>query len=190
VRSVVFGPDDRWLAAGSWNLGVQVFDVATGTRLREFGQMHGECLALAPAGDALAVCHEQRDVVLYALDFRPPTADERRRIEALIAQLDDDAKARRDEAAAELLRFGWRAEPLLRQAARASAAAEVRLRCRRLGAELRAAHLAVLTGHDEIAMSAAYSPDGRRLATAGKDGRIVVWDAKSRARAFTLALPE
>jgi WD40 repeat protein len=44
-----------------------------------------------------------------------------------------------------------------------------------------------LLGHTQPLYSAAFSQDGKRLATVGKDGIAMVWDAQTGKRIFTLA---
>jgi WD40 repeat protein/serine/threonine protein kinase/DNA-binding XRE family transcriptional regulator len=39
----------------------------------------------------------------------------------------------------------------------------------------------VMTGHDDTVMDIAWSPDGSRFATTGKDGTLRIWDAETRA---------
>jgi WD40 repeat protein len=120
------------------------------------------------------------------VDFRDPNDAERAEIQTRIAQLDDDDGMRRDAAGNALLRIGWRADGLLEKASKESASAEIKLRARRLRETLRTTPAAVIRGHEEAVGCAAFSPDGRWLATAGGDGPIVFWEAKSRAKAFAL----
>lgn len=46
--------------------------------------------------------------------------------------------------------------------------------------------LATLTGHSNTVMCAAFSPDGRLLATGGLDGAVKIWDVASRTNLTTL----
>jgi hypothetical protein len=60
------------------------------------------------------------------------TADERRRLTALVRDLDDDAPAKRDAASAALGRAGLAAEPVLRETLTGQPSVEVRVRVERL----------------------------------------------------------
>lgn len=46
--------------------------------------------------------------------------------------------------------------------------------------------LKTLRGHRDILISAAYSPDGRRLITGSRDGTVKVWDATTGDELLTL----
>ncbi len=47
-----------------------------------------------------------------------------------------------------------------------------------------------LTGHDDAVLCAAYSPDGKTIASGGKDRRVILWDAGTGTIRRTLALPQ
>jgi len=80
--------------------------------------------------------------------------------------------------------YTWQAEQALGQIVR-----EFRLRY-------------IVTGHDDTTMDVAWSPDGSKFATTGKDGTLRIWDAKTRtelvnisahlafAAGFTMGTPE
>lgn len=50
--------------------------------------------------------------------------------------------------------------------------------------------LALLTGHDSEVWGAAYSPDGTFIATASKDGSVILWDAESYQKIRRLQAPD
>ena len=45
-------------------------------------------------------------------------------------------------------------------------------------------------GHSKAARRAAFSPDGKRLATYGDDGKIIIWDFAKRQQLSTIAAPD
>ena len=94
----------RWLVTAGPH-GVRVREVSSGRTLRTFATWVGPGAALAPDGQALAVCRYST-VSLFALDNREPTVAERKRIGELIALLDDDAYEVREKAGQELQGLG------------------------------------------------------------------------------------
>jgi Tol biopolymer transport system component len=68
----------------------------------------------------------------------PPPAEERRRLDRLLLELDSDNFATRERASAELEKLGDAAEPALKKATRDSTSLEVRRRAERLLGRLRA----------------------------------------------------
>lgn len=187
VRTAAFTPDSRWLLTGGYEGTVRVWDVRTGEQYCKFQHLSGVgAIAYAPATRILAVCGIGRDIQLFELNLEEPTEKQRQRIRALLVKLDDDAYAVREEAGKELLEMGFVAEPELRQAMQESKSAEVRIRARRLRAEMLSRPRASLTGHTEAIESIAFSPDGKLLASASKDSTVRLWDVATRKELWLL----
>jgi WD40 repeat protein len=181
VRTAVFTPDGQGLLTGGYEGTVRLWNARTGELRCQFRDLAGvDALAYAPATRTLAVCGFGKSIPLFELSLKEPTEKERKRIQALLAQLDDDAYEVRDAAGKELLEIGFVAEAELRRAMKESPSAEVRIRTRRLHAEMLSRPRATLTGHTDQIEGLAFSPDGKLMASASKDGTARVWDVAAR----------
>jgi WD40 repeat protein len=186
----LFTPDGRWVLTGGWDGTVRVWDTSTGQVRAKFQNLGGvDGLAFSPATRTMAVCGTGRDVQLFGLDLREPGDKDRERIRSLLARFDDDSYEVREATGRELWDIGLLAEGELRRAAAESPSAEVRLRARRLRQELLHRPRGTLRGHGDSVEAVAFTPDGKRLASGGKDGTVRVWDVASGKEEARLVPP-
>jgi WD40 repeat protein len=126
-----------------------------------------------------------------------PTKDEvdAKTILALIKQLGDDNFEVREAADKKLMAIGEPALELLRQAAKADADAEVRLRAGQLARTILSAHITQVRSFRRPTKSGAVftrvlaTPDGKRILAAGYDG-LHTWDLESGNALVTFGVPK
>lgn len=137
--AVAFAPDGAAVATGGMDTAVLLWDVRrplAGSKAE--AAEHWKALAGRDAGKAydaiLALAADPAASVTFLRgQLRPAAADT---VTALLADLDSDAFARREEATKALRRLGSVAEPALRKAAQDGPSLEVRRRAGRLLDEL------------------------------------------------------
>jgi WD40 repeat protein len=186
IRFAVLSPDGRWIVAACWNPAMRVWRSSTGepkTPIQLNGT--GERLAFLPGTDLVAVCGSLNSIQLVHLDLNDPSTDEEKQLQRLIAQLDDDSYDAREAAEKSLRAKTLSAEPALRRAL-SSSSVEVRIRVRRILAELGAGPVETLRGHQTPINVVVVAPSGKILASGSKDGIIKLWDVASRKELASL----
>jgi WD40 repeat protein len=141
VTSLAFSPDGRRLAVGGWDPAALVYDVAElhGGERPGRGKLSAAVLEglwgelAGPSGERAYRAVQRLAAAPEGVPFlrgrlKAPPGPEARRLARLVADLDDDDFAVREQATRELERLGARAEPALRKALEGQPSAEVRAR--------------------------------------------------------------
>jgi WD40 repeat protein len=162
VRSVAFSPDGRRLAGGAGDRTVRVWDAATGRELMILKGHADEVrgVAFSPDGRRLASASNDRTVKVWDAG----TGAERLTLRGhgdRVVSVDFSPDGTRLASGAE------------------DKDATIRIWDAGTGREL-----LTYRGHAGRA-SAAFSPDGERLASAGEDGTVKIWDARTGREFFT-----
>jgi WD40 repeat protein len=198
VVSVAWAPDGKRLATAGHDRTVRIWDAATGKEVRTLRGHTGPVFGVAysPDGKRLASNGVDRTVKVW-----DATADQEglslpgplRGVQAVCFSPDCRylALADEDRQAVELLSndlSAWAAILLQNQpfAAAGCSSYALTVPCVRVWSLGRRREVLRLTGHRDWVKSLAYSPNGKRLASASGDGTVRVWDAATGRQLLVL----
>lgn len=191
ANGVAFSVDGKYVAVASNDLHVRVFVVETGEEYAKFLSADGtppQRVAFLPNGKFLAVAATTPVLSFYRLERTPVAEEAIKEARELVALLDDDRYAVRQEATEKLSRLGAEVAPVVKAALGANPSDEAR---RRLAAVLSGLKPPkanrVLEGHRDRIDRIAFSRDGKLMATASHDATVRIWDMKTGKVIATLA---
>lgn len=192
IQQVVFSPDGAILATASYDGAARTWDVETGRHLSTLSGARGALASAAFTPDSmeLATVGDDRTVRFYELISPGREVNDPAAFAEAVNRLDDDSYAVREAAMHELASLGFSASDELAAGASASKPREMRIRCQRLLDRLRSPPITrQLTAHAAPLQFLAFSPGGEMLATAARDGTIMLWDSRNWTSIATLVMP-
>jgi WD40 repeat protein len=167
TRRMALSSDDRWLVTAGTDGKVHMWDVASGRELHALmGHERGEVLGVA-------ISPERRRLLSGGQDHAVRLWD-----------LDSGTQLQRVEGPANI--WGVAFSPTWRQAASSDDSGFVRLYD---VSETRMRLQLLPRWHTEPVRSLAFAPDGATLASAGHDGRLILWDVDRQAKLREWKLP-
>ncbi len=167
IRDVALSPDGKWCAVASDELSVKLVGTDDSTQLRHLRE-HGKPtkhLSFDPKGSILALSCTDGAVYLYSLTTDQPELI--KKVDGLIGRLETDS----DESA----RIAW--HPDGRAFAVPTPTRDIQVVSRNDWEKQRV----FSDGHEGAITAFAWSPNGAMLASAGKDGKILIWETKSQS---------
>jgi WD40 repeat protein len=171
ISGVAFSPDGTRLATGSWDHTARVWDITPGNEALFISRdLRSEDVPTAGIGRFPSYN------IRYSPDGTRILSDD---------PADNAAKIWDANSGKELLSLGGRADYLDYSPDGKMVAVSNDKTITLLDAKT-GKHLQTLVGHDDYIKSISFSPDGKHLASADIDGKVIIWDLANGKVVFTL----
>ncbi|KAF5524932.1 Minichromosome loss protein 1 [Colletotrichum aenigma] len=167
VRDIALSPDGKWCAVASDELTVKVVDTQDNSQIRTLKE-HGrptKHLAFDPKGGMLALACT--DGVIYVYSLTADTPELIRKVDGVLGPLESDSE--------NSAKIAW--HPDGRAFAVPTPMHDVQVVSKNDWEKQRT----FPNGHLGDITAIAWSPNGAMLATAGKDGKLLIWETKTQS---------
>lgn len=167
IRDIALSPDSRWCAVASDELSVKIVGTEDNTQMRHL-KSHGKPtkhLAFDPKGSMIALSCTDGVVYIYSLTSEEPELI--RKVDGLIGSLETESEASS--------RVVW--HPDGRAFAAPTPIRDIQVVSKNDWEKQRSFE----NGHEGDITAVSWSPNGSLLATAGKDGKILIWETKTQS---------
>ena len=167
IRDISLSPDNRWCAVASDELSVKIVGTEDQTQVRHL-RSHGKPtkhLAFDPKGSLIALSCTDGVVYVYSLTSEEPELI--RKVDGIIGSLQTESEASS--------RVVW--HPDGRAFAAPTPIRDIEIVSKNDWEKQRSFR----NGHEGDITAVSWSPNGSLLATAAKDGKILIWDTKTQS---------
>lgn len=189
---LAFDPKGRWLATAGNDASVTIRSIDDYNRIiAHYDRIFAyQFLVIHPDAKSYAASAGEKVVRIYPIDLAQASPADDKRTRELMDLWDNKDYEVREKASRDLARMGNVTKHLVTKSAKEAVSAEMRIRARELLRTLETPQpLAQLRGHHEYVTCAAFSPDGAILATAGKDGAVLLWNTTDYKLKATIEWP-
>ncbi|RYO80255.1 hypothetical protein DL766_007831 [Monosporascus sp. MC13-8B] len=167
IRDVALSPDSKWCAVASDELTVKLVRTDDNSQIRHLNEHNKPTkhLAFDPKGNTMALSCTDGIVYVYSLTSEQPELI--RRVDGIIGALDADSETSS--------KVSW--HPDGRAFAAPTPTRDIQVISKNDWEKQRA----FSSGHTGDVTALAWSPNGAILASAGKDKKIILWEAKTQS---------